>query len=146
MTAPQISKNQLMDIETFADAIDVLTEIKAFEPDEANPFPLMPAEYKERLVGIPFIIVEATLQPGLDGSEFYEIALVTYDNVCVTIRDSSRGIFNQLKRMIAARTEKGRPHPQCGFYVRKGLRYTSTPFTDPATMVTTESRTYHLTL
>lgn len=146
MTAPQISNDKLLDIVTFADAIDVLTEMRAFAPNEANPFPLMPAEFKEQLVGVPFIIVEALLQPGIDDSEYYEISLVTYHNIRVTIRDSSRGIFNQLGRMIKARAEKGRPHPQCGFYVRKGLRYTATPFTDPGTGITTESRTYYLTM
>ena len=146
MTAPQISPNQLMDIETFTDAIDILVDMKAFAPNEASPFPLMPAEYKEQLVGIPFIIIEAQLQPGIEGSEYYEISLVTYNNIRVTIRDSSRGIFNQLSRMIKARAEKGRPHPQCGFYVRKGLRFTEAPFTDPVTGITTESRTYHLAM
>lgn len=146
MTAPEISYDQLLDIETFADAIDFLTKFKALGDEEVTPFPVMPAEYKEDLVGVPFIIIEAVLQPGINDSEYYDVLIVTMDNVKVTIRDSSRGIFNQLQRLIPARLAAGHPHPQCGIYVRKGLRSTTNPFTDPSTGVTTKSKTYHLNM
>lgn len=144
MSTPQISQDELMKLDTFADAIDLLNEMQVFSDSDAQPFPLMAAEYKERLVGTPFIILEAVKKPGINDTDYYEIKLVTYADEKVTIRDSSRGIYHQLDGMIKARSRAHRHHPNCGFYIRKGLRFTTNPYTDPATMLTTETKTYYL--
>ena len=144
MQSTQISFEQLLDISDFSDAIDLMTEIGAFRPGEVSPFPLVSALFKETLVGVPFIILEANIKPGVDSSSYVEMQIVTARNEKITLRDSSRGIFEQMRTEIGRRVEGGSKTPLLGFWVRKGLRFEEVPFTDRDTNITTMSKTYFL--
>jgi hypothetical protein len=144
MTTAHISYRDLLQIEYLSDAIDLLTDMGAIGEEEISPFPLVPGPYKERLVGVPFLILEASIKPGLKDTEFIEMVIITTEHVKITLRDSSRGIFEQLKEIIQKRTEAGNPTPNKGFWVRNGLRVVENPYTDPITKIETTSKRYYL--
>lgn len=139
------STPELAEIETFHDAVDILVEkgiIDEERANELNGFPLMPASYKESLIGQPFLIIQAQMMQGKAGTDYVEMVTITTTNVRATVRDSSRGIAEQMRRAIAAQG-KG---VICGMWVRKGLRYDEYPFDDVATGKRVLTRTYFLDL
>ncbi len=144
MSAPHISHEDLLNIDTLNDAIDYLTEIGAIEGAEISPFPLVPGSYKEKLVGVPFLILEFTIKPGVNATEYAEMIIITAENIKITLRDSSRGIFEQLKEILLQRVSAKHRNPNRALWVRNGLRVTESPYTDPVTRQDTISRRYYL--
>lgn len=144
MSAPHISHEDLLNIDTMSDAIDFLTEIGAIQGQEISPFPLVPGTYKAKLVGVPFLILEFMIKPGLDASEYAEMIIITAENIKITLRDSSRGIFEQIKEIERQRIAANNPNPNRALWVRNGLKVVETPYTDPVTKIETISRRYYL--
>ena len=138
-----ISPDRLSEIVHFADAAEVLVEAGLIDKNrvrELHGFALRPAGYKEMLIGVPFLIVEAEIFPGKDHSQYAQLIIIDIEDRKSTIRDSSRGIFEQISTLIAE-AEKPVLH---GIYVRKGLRFDEYPFTHPGTGSSTMTRTYYL--
>lgn len=144
MTAPHISYQELLDIESLSDALDFLAERGMIGPEEISPFPLVPGPYKEKLVGVPFLILEAHIKPGLQDTFYAEMLIITAENVKITLRDSSKGIFEQVKEIITKRTQAGHENPNRAFWVRNGLRAVDSPYTDPITKIEKVSTRYYL--
>lgn len=144
MTTAHIPYRDLLQIEYLSDAIDLLADIGAIGEEEISPFPLVPGPFKEKLVGVPFLILEATIKPGLKDTRFVEMIIITAENVKITLRDSSRGIFEQMEEILNKRVEAGHTNPTKGFWIRNGLRVVESPYTDPITKTETISKRYYL--
>lgn len=138
-----ISPERLAEIIHFADAFEVLADaglIDKARVQELHGFALRPAGYKESLVNVPFLIVEAEILPGKDHSHFAQLVIIDIEDRKSIIRDSSRGIYEQIAVLCADIDT----HVCHGVYVRKGLRYEEYPFTHPSTKQSTMTRTYYL--
>lgn len=141
------TSDQLRDIIFFDDAVELLTEhgaVSEGERHELTGFGLLPAERKADLVGQPFLILEYRVREGLNNSTFSELLIITTKDERYILRDSSRGIHEQLPTISGQRRDNGH-HPFMNIYVRKGLGYREYPITDPKG-VTKTVRTYYLAL
>ena len=139
----RISNISLSGIVHFTDAVEILEDggwITAEHASEMTGFALRGAAYKETLIEVPFLIVEAEIMPGKDRSRFAQLIIVDIEDRKSTIRDSSRGIFEQISALVE-QSGKGILH---GLFVRKGLRYEEYPFIHPATKIESMTRTYYL--
>lgn len=139
----RLSALNLCSVVHFTDAIELLETTKLIDEERAKEmhgFALRSAGYKESLIGIPFMIVEAEILPGKDHSQYAQLIIIDVEDRKSTIRDSSRGIFEQVSTLV----EQTRTPILHGIYVRKGLRYEEYPFNHPGTGQTTITRTYYL--
>lgn len=133
----------LAEIVHFSDVVEILADAGFADKSrvqELHGFGLRPAAYKETLIGVPFLIVEAEILPGKDQSHFAQLVIIDIEDRKSTVRDSSRGIYEQIETLVA---DSDDPIIHC-VYVRKGLRYEEYPFTHPATKQSTITRTYYL--
>lgn len=138
---------QLAEVEVFHDAVALMHSYDAIsdsQADELTGFALMPAAYKEQLVGVPFLILACSLKQGHRGTYFVELILITTNNMRAIIRDSSKGILEQVKDIMWIPDLNEYMPLKMGMWVRKGLRYEDYPFTEPTTNKTIMSRTYYL--
>ena len=119
-----LSNNDLRQICTFNDAVSQLAGIGAIgqdQYDQMTGFGILPGERKPYLVGIPFVIVQLDFKVGKYESSFVDCHIVTTSDERMIIRDSSQGIHEQLKEIVADRTRAGHVFPHMGIYIRKGL-------------------------
>lgn len=147
MTYPEIPPNKLKEILCYSDAIDLLEELGAIpenKTDEHTGFAVMPAEFKAKLVGMPFMILECGIKDGIGGTHYAEIILVTVNDIKAKIRDSSKGIYEQIIELLTERISAGNTKPALGIWVRKGLKYKDYPYSDLSTGTVSMSRTYYL--
>jgi hypothetical protein len=138
--------DDLRRIESFKDAVSYLEDTGAISADQAaelSGFGLLPGKNKALLVGVPFVIVEFEFRIGRDNSSFVECAIVTTKNERYLMRDSSKGIFQQLKSLYEERLAAGHPHPTLAYYARKGLTFQDYNYVAPSGE-STKSRTYFL--
>lgn len=138
--------NQLSSIETYIDAVLLLQNEGAISVDQARElhgFGLLPGKDKEKLVGVPFIILEYEFKIGRDNSNFVECAIVTTHNMKYLMRDSSKGIYVQLRNLFDERLAAEHPHPTLGYPVRKGLTFQDYDYV-AGDGISTKSRTYYL--
>src|SRR5882757_5272196 len=80
MGRPVLSGDQLQHIETYVDAVLFLEQENVISHDQARElhgFGLLPGKDKEKLVGVPFIIIEYEFKIGRDNSNFVECAIIT---------------------------------------------------------------------
>lgn len=141
-----IDKTRLRDIETFNNAIDLLHEVKALTDDqvtELTGFGLMPGNHKEKLVGVPFVIIEFDFRIGNENSRYVECSIITTRDSRYLLRDSSRGICAQLTDLYNERVASDHPNPNLGYYARKGLTFQEFPYTKPNGEYV-KPRTYYL--
>jgi hypothetical protein len=144
------SPEDLRDIIVLADAVDLLQNhglVTKEWTQEITGFGFRPADYKEQLIDLPFLIVEVTLRPGDDNSTYVELAIIDILNRKATFRDSSRGIHSQILTLLHDRQRAdGTPltEPLHGIWVRRGLRFKEYPFTNRGTGETVMTRTYEL--
>ena len=150
MSSPvKLSPADLREIVTFADAVDtlinkrVLTDAQLYD---LTGFGLLPGDMKHILIGIPFLILEFNIKPGIHGDDYAEILLVTTTDQRWRMRDSSLGINKQLKEILATRIANGHPTPNMGVEVRKGLYFREFEYLDTETNKVTKPRTYYLQL
>lgn len=139
----RISNGTLSEIVHFTDAVEFLERdnwITAEHAYEITGFALRGAAYKQTLIEVPFLIVEAEIMPGKDRSHFAQLIIIDVEDRKSVIRDSSRGIYEQVAELIK---QSGKPILH-GLFVRKGLRYEEYPFVHPATKVESITRTYYL--
>ncbi|MGH3570859.1 MAG: hypothetical protein ACRDUW_03370 [Pseudonocardiaceae bacterium] len=150
MTSPtKLTPADLRDIQTYADAVDILCENGALTDAQLldlTGFGLLPGDQKATLVGVPFLIIEFTIKPGIHGNDYAEILLVTTTDYRWRMRDSSLGINKQLKEILVNRIAAGHPTPNLGIEVRKGLRYQEFEYLDTESGKVTYPRTYFLQL
>lgn len=141
------TSDELRSISDFNTASYKLWECGAFTDDqlaEFTGFGILPGNQKERLVGITFLIIQFEFKVGKYDASFVDCHIVTTNNEKLILRDSSQGIHEQLKLLLAQRIRSHRHRPHQGVYVRKGLRYTDNPYVN-ANGESMTSRTYYLT-
>jgi hypothetical protein len=141
-----LTLDDLRSIEFFGEAVTLLREydmLSTEDMEEITGFGHMPGAMKPTLVDIPFMIVQYSFQPGVDGKPFSELYLITTTHEKWRMRDSSKGIHSQLRQLHTDRVASGHPFPFNGVYVSKGLTFEEYPYTD-GTGNTTMSRTYSL--
>lgn len=141
-----LAGNELHGIETYADAVQYLLHNDVISVDQATElhgFGLLPGRDKEKLVGVPFMIIEYEFRVGRDNSNFVECAIVTTRDERHLMRDSSKGIYVQLKSLYDERLAANHPHPTLFYNVRKGLTYQDYNYI-AASGESTKSRTYYL--
>jgi hypothetical protein len=150
MTAPvRLTPTDLREIDTFADAVDILrakgviTDKQMFD---LTGFGLLPGDQKHTLLGIPFLILEFNIRPGLKGDDYADILLVTTTDQRWRLRDSSLGIKEQLKELLRDRIASGISYPNMNVHVRKGLYFREFAYHDTESGKTTNPRTYYLQL
>ena len=139
----RLSRETLSEMVHFAEAVEILEaggRISEEQAREITSFALRPAAYKSQLVGIPFLIIEAEILPGKDHTRFAQLIIIDVDDHKCTIRDSSRGIFEQVTELV----EQSDTPILHGLFVRKGLRFEEYPFVHPATKIESLTRTYYL--
>lgn len=98
---------------------------------------------KDKLVKIPFVILEFTFSQGEMG-EFVSAPLVTEDGRKLILNDGSTGICKQLREVRDRRIERDIFPAQGALAVRNGLRVSSYKYVDPTTGKETPAKTYYL--
>ena len=76
---------------------------------------------KERLIGVPMVLVEWRFNAGKYGENFVSVAAVTKHGDKVIFNDGSTGIRAQLEMVTEQRIGKSHPTPQAGLLVENGL-------------------------
>lgn len=145
----KLSPHDLREIGTYADAVDLLRDkgvINDAELFSLTGFGLLPGDQKHILVGVPFLILEFQIKPGIHGDDYADILLVTTTDQRWRLRDSSLGINKQLKDLLAERIARKHPYPNMNIDVRKGLWFREFDFIDSATGEVSRPRTYYLGL
>ena len=137
----------LKKIGTFNDAVTQLWALSALTDEQyesLSGFGLLPGNRKQELVGVPFMIIHFEFKPGKNESSFVECHIITTNDQRYIVRDSSRGIHEQLRQIYQDRVSASHPVPNCGVYVRKGLTYRDNPYESPSGERMT-TRTFFLT-
>lgn len=137
----------LKEISTFKDAVTTLWSMQVLSDeqcDQLTGFGLLPGNRKADLVGVPFLIIQFEFKSGKNDSSFVECHIITTNDERHTLRDSSRGIHEQLQQIYRDRVASGHQNPTYGVYVRKGLTFRDNPYTAPTGEQST-TRTYYLT-
>lgn len=119
-----LSGTALRTIHTFNDAVDLLSGMGALPIEQVNKmtgFGILPGDQKKELLGVPFIIVQFEFKAGKLDSSFVDCHIVTTKDERFILRDSSRGIHEQLKQIKLERERASCPHRDLAVYVRKGL-------------------------
>jgi hypothetical protein len=141
-----LSASDLRQIHNFTDAINTLYDLGAIGPEQwekMTGFGVLPGDRKKFLVGVPFVILQFEFKVGKLDSSFVDLHVVTTTDERMIVRDSSRGIHEQLKEILNDRSRTGHPHPNLGIYVRKGLSFRENPYEAPDGTKST-SITYYL--
>lgn len=141
-----LAGEQLQHIDNYVDAVNLLRGEGALTDQQASEltgFGLLPGKDKELLLGVPFLIIQYEFKVGRDSSSFVECAIITTHDDKHLLRDSSKGIYVQLRNVYEERVATGNPNPDLGYPVRKGLTYQDHNYTG-LTGETTKSRTYYL--
>lgn len=119
--AGKFDDDALRNITTAEDAIKLAAQMygevdSIAELELGNGFVLL-GDNKDRLIGVPFLILTGQLHLG-DFGEFASLMLVTMDgsNARIILNDGSTGICDQYKEMTQRKGRAG------GFTVPKGLR------------------------
>lgn len=137
----------LKEISTFNDAVRELWSLQVLSDEQyaqLSGFGLLPGNRKQELVGVPFLIIQFEFKTGKNESSFVECHLITTNDERHILRDSSRGIHEQLRQIHSDRVASGHPSPNLGVYVRKGLTFRDNPYSSPTGEQMT-TRTYFLT-
>lgn len=142
------TSDQLLSVEYFSDAVNLLEENSMLTDSDRKiltGFGHLPGQFdcKRRLLHIPFLILEYSFEPGIDGKPFSEIYLITVTHQKWRMRDSSKGIHTQLVQIHEQRVTEQHPYPFNNVWVARGLivneyTYTSAHGTD------IEAKTYSL--
>lgn len=120
------TSDQLLSVEYFSDAVNLLDEhhmLTDTDRKNLNGFGHLSGQYdcKKWLLHIPFLIIEYSFEPGIDGKPFSEIHLVTVTHQKWRMRDSSKGIHTQLIQIHEQRTAENHPYPFNNVWVPRGL-------------------------
>lgn len=137
----------LKEISTFNDAVTKLWALEVLSDEQyaqLSGFGLLPGNRKSELVGVPFLIIQFEFKNGKNDSSFVECHIITTNDERHVLRDSSRGIHEQLQTLHRERVASGHLNPNYGVYVRKGLTYRDNPYKSP-TGESLITRTYFLT-
>lgn len=137
----------LKEISTFNDAVNKLWSLEVLSDEQyaqLSGFGLLPGNRKHELVGVPFLIIKFEFKTGKNESSFVECHIITTNDARHILRDSSRGIHEQLRQIHQDRVNSGHPKPNYGVYARKGLTYRDNPYESPSGEKLT-TRTYFLT-
>jgi hypothetical protein len=84
-------------------------------------FEVLDKDAKGQLVGVPFIVLDWTLNEG-DFGEFVSLRLVTQDNRKLIVNDGSTGIAKQIREIAEVGEQRA-------LYVKKGLRRSDYEYT-----------------
>lgn len=137
---------ELKSMTTFDDAVERMDSFGVFTLDqyhELTGFGILPGTMKSVLVGVPFLIVQYQFRVGKYDSSFVECHIITTQNNRYFMRDSSRGIHEQLRQIHRDRVAQDHPAPEHGVYARKGLDFRDNPYETPDGVKLT-SRTYYI--
>lgn len=141
-----IEASQLRTVDSFVSGVDLLRSLDVFTDEQAlelTGFGLLPGSHKERLIGVPFLILEFEFKTGHDNSSYVECAIVTTKDEKLMLRDSSKGIYAQLRSVHDERIKTSNAYPTLGYYARKGLSFQEFPYVTP-TGEHVKPRTYYL--
>ena len=139
-TTTQISADELRNITSFQDALNLISA-KGIETVNSSDvigdgFTLLESKDKERLVGVPFLLLSWRFAKGNVG-EFVSAHLVTTHNEKFIINDGSTGIMQQLADL----TKSG---VNGGIACKRGLRKSEYEYTDPKTGEVSNAVTYYI--
>jgi hypothetical protein len=122
----------LSDIKSFDDALRIMQEagvVADSMSDYGTGFALL--KDKERLVSLPFIIVEWRFNNSdLNEAGFASFACITKHGDKYVVNDGSTGIADQLRSVTQRRIAAGHKTPQNGLLVPAGLTVSRYDFTD----------------
>lgn len=114
---------QLATMVTMSEALAALGAVTTAEDwaDYGTGFDLL--DNKDRLVGVPFVIVEWRFTKSQQYAQTFVSAMIVdeKDNRFI-LNDGSTGICAQLRSVTDRRIARGDAFPQAGLIVRKGLR------------------------
>lgn len=99
-------------------------------------FDILDTKEKQRLVGVPFIILDWSFNEG-DNGEFVSLRIVTKANEHLIVNDGSTGILRQMQ-------EIGQLGEDRAIFVKKGLRVSNYEYTDKETGAKKPASTYYL--
>jgi hypothetical protein len=120
--SPSFSDDQLREVGSFQDAIDLAAEqygvVQDFAEEYGTGFDLL--DDKSQLVGKELLLMQWRINDG-DYGGFASVVGVTKDGLKFIINDGSTGIFKQLYEISATSDRNG------GLRVRKGLRRSEYP-------------------
>ena len=114
--------------------------------DYGTGFEILDKDEKGQLIKKPFMIVEwrFTKSEYKKDTEFVSALVVTKDGGKYILNDGSTGIAQQLRNVTDSRLRQGKPNPQTGLLVEKGLRVSEYPNPAPDAAEGSMSRTYYL--
>lgn len=141
-----LALGHLRSITNFRNAVDYMRELNVLSDEqmgELSGYGLLPGNQKEQLVGVPFLIIEYSFKTGRDNSQFAECSIITTNDQRYTLRDSSKGIYAQLRALYDERFANGHPYPNLCHYVRKGLTFQDFSYTTTSGEVV-KPRTYYI--
>jgi hypothetical protein len=120
------SDEELANIESFADALNLMTEAGVVPEDISAYGTGFRVVEKAELVGVPFVILDWRFNEGAYGDEgFVSCEIVNERNQKLIINDGSTGLRDQLKAVTASRNKRGHSHPQGGLMCKDGLSRTN---------------------
>lgn len=140
-----IDDQTLAEIRSFDDALrqaEATGELENYS-DYGTGFVVLPTAEKNRLVGVPFVILEWRFTNG-DNGLFVSCAIVTKNGEKLIVNDGSTGIRDQLVKITEQRKAKGRTEPQKSLIVERGLTESRYEYPDPKTGEMRPAVTYYL--
>jgi len=124
------SIDDLHDINSLQDALDLVGDVDDFS-EYGTGFVVLDKRDKDRLVGVPFVIVEWRFNHSAQyQGDFVSALVVTESGEKYVINDGSTGICTQLKSVLERRIKNNRARPNTGLTVRGGLRRSDYDTTD----------------
>lgn len=124
MTLGAINDDTLRAIETFEDAFQAVKDSGAVAEkvsDYGTGFEILASGDKDKLVGVPFIILSSTFHEGDYSDDFVSCEIVTKHNEKYILNDGGKGIAAQIFSIVKERAEKGIANPGAGIYAENGL-------------------------
>lgn len=131
-----INKDALSEITDFASAIQMLNDTGVVAESISDYGTGFTVVDKNRLVDVPFIIVEWRFNEGDykdengENMHFASAAVVTKNGDKWIINDGGTGVCEQLRSVTRKRVEKKHPTPQNGLMVPAGLVRSDYEFAD----------------
>lgn len=128
VAVPQYRDSDLQQIQTFDDALALITEqygqggVISAADVLGNGFALL--QNKDHLVGVPFLFMKWQFHPGKYQSDFLTALVVTVNNQKYIMNDGGTGIAKQLREYTEVSGRQG------GMVAPKGLTRSDYTYTD----------------
>ena len=145
----RLEDDDLRAVTSMDDALRLVSEagaeIEDYSQAYGTGFAVLPTDEKNRLIKVPFVILEWRFSEG-DNGEFVSALIVTDKGEKLVLNDGSTGIRDQLRKVTENRISRGAADDVAhrGLSVPGGLRVSEYDYTDESTGKTSKARTYYL--